>query len=177
METLISNQSRATEGDDPRCATRFWDSAGGRIMRFMASATSASLPAHRTPTVPVHTDPPQAIWERTGSRPSGLTAEEVAGRRGTATVRTEGSQAGAVLGELGESLAEPLMLLLIAVAVLSAMFGELRDAIAIFTVIVIIGAVEAVSEVRAKHALRALRDLSAPSALVRRAGALEAVPA
>ena len=145
-------------------------------MRFMASATSASLPAHRTPTVPVHTDPPQAIWERTGSRPSGLTAEEVAGRRGTATARTEGSQAGAVLGELGESLAEPLMLLLIAVAVLSAMFGELRDAIAIFTVIVIIGAVEAVSEVRAKHALRALRDLSAPSALVRRAGALEAVP-
>ena len=39
------------------------------------------------------------------------------------------------------------MLLLIAVAVLSAIFGELRDAIAIFIVIVIIGAVEAVAEV------------------------------
>jgi P-type Ca2+ transporter type 2C len=81
-----------------------------------------------------------------------------------------------VLGELSESLAEPLMLLLILVAVLSAIFGELRDAIAIFVVIVIIGAVEAVSEVRAKRALRALRDLSAPNALVRRAGVAEAVP-
>ena len=94
----------------------------------------------------------------------------------TATARSEGSQAGAILKELAESLAEPLMLLLIAVAVLSAIFGELRDAIAIFIVIVIIGAVEAISEVRAKRALRALRDLSAPNALVRRAGAVEAVP-
>jgi Ca2+-transporting ATPase len=115
------------------------------------------------------------VWERTGSRPGGLTAEEVASRRGAAA-RTEGRQAGAVLEELAESLAEPLMLLLIAVGVLSAIFGELRDAIAIFTVIVIIGAVEAIAELRAKRALRALRDLSAPNALVRRSGAAEAVP-
>jgi Ca2+-transporting ATPase len=116
------------------------------------------------------------VWERTRSRPGGLTAEEVASRPGTATTRTEGGHAGAVLEELAESLAEPLMLLLIAVAVLSAIFGELRDAIAIFIVIVIIGAVEAISEVRAKRALRALRDLSAPNALVRRAGTVAAVP-
>jgi hypothetical protein len=68
------------------------------------------------------------------------------------------------------------MLLLIVVAVLSAIFGELRDAIAIFFVIVVIGAVEAVAEVRAKRALRALRDLSAPNALVRRAGVAQAIP-
>ena len=68
------------------------------------------------------------------------------------------------------------MLLLIVVAVLSAIFGELRDAIAIFFVIVIIGAVEAISEVRAKRALRALRDLSAPNALVRRAGVARGGP-
>jgi P-type Ca2+ transporter type 2C len=155
-------------------------------MRFMASATRASRPADRAPAAPVHADPPpaaavhaeppQAVWERTGSRPGGLTPEEVASRRGTATVRTEGSQTGAVLEELAESLTEPLMLLLIAVAVLSGIFGELRDAIAIFVVIVIIGAVEAISEVRAKRALRSLRDLSAPNALVRRAGGAEAVP-
>ena len=46
-------------------------------MRFMASATSASLPADRAPVVPVHAEPPAAVWERTGSRPGGLTAEEV----------------------------------------------------------------------------------------------------
>ena len=62
------------------------------------------------------------------------------------------------------------------VGVLSAIFGELRDAIAIFVVIALVSAVEAISEVRAKRALRALRDLSAPNALVRRAGAVAAVP-
>jgi Ca2+-transporting ATPase len=142
----------------------------------MASASPASRPADRAPTVPIHAAPPHAVWERVGSRRDGLTDEEVAGRRGTTTARTERSQSGAVLEELAETLAEPLMLLLLAVAVLSAIFGELRDAIAIFVVIVIIGAVEAVSEVRAKRALRALRQLSAPNALVRRAGAVAAVP-
>jgi P-type Ca2+ transporter type 2C len=146
-------------------------------MRFMASATPAARPADRAPApVPAHAEPLAVLWERSDSRPGGLTAEEVASRRGTATARTEGGQTGAILEELAESLAEPLMLLLLAVAVLSAIFGELRDAIAIFVVIVIIGAVEAIAEVRAKRALRALRDLSAPSALVRRAGVAEAVP-
>src|SRR4051794_21184446 len=159
--------------DPPR---RFSPSAQRRIMRFMPSATTASRTADRASAVPVHASPPGAVWERTGSRPSGLTAEEVAARRRTAPAPAEGSQAAAVAEELAESLTEPLMLLLIAVAVLSAIFGELRDAIAIFVVIVIIGAVEATAEVRAKRALRALRDLSAPSALVRRSGAAESVP-
>src|SRR5262249_53982464 len=147
-----------------------------RIIRFMTSATPASRRVDRAPAVPAHAEPSEAVWERAGSRATGLTAEEVASRRGTAAGRTEGSPAGAVLEEVAEAPAEPLMLLLIAVAVLSAIFGELRDAIAIFVVIVIIGAVEATAEVRAKRALRALRDLSAPNALVRRAGVAEAVP-
>ena len=71
---------------------------------------------------------------------------------------------------------EPLQLLLVVVGVLSAIFGELRDAIAIFSVIVLVSAVEAISEVRAKRALKALRELSAPNALVRRAGVAVAVP-
>src|SRR6185369_16424135 len=64
-----------------------------------------------------------------------------------------------------------------AVGVLSAIFGELRDAIAIFAIIALVSAVEAISEVRAKRALRALRDLSAPNALVQREGFVAAVPA
>src|SRR4051812_42007769 len=142
----------------------------------MVSATPAPRAAAGAPVVPAHAEPLEAVWERTGSRRDGLPSEEVAGRRATVTPRGKGSPAGPVLEELAESLAEPLMLLLIAVGVLSAIFGELRDAIAIFVVIVIIGAVEAISEVRAKRALRALRDLSAPHALVRRAGTVAAVP-
>jgi P-type Ca2+ transporter type 2C len=145
-------------------------------MRFMASATPASRPADPAAAVPAHAEALASLWERTGSRPAGLTADEAAGRRGTVVERAEGGRTTEVLEEVVESLLEPLMLLLIAVAVLSAVFGELRDAIAIFVVIVIIGAVEAVAEVRAKRALRSLRDLSAPTALVRRAGVPQAVP-
>src|SRR3954471_14555767 len=143
-------------------------------MRFMPSATRASSRAG-APAVPVHAEPRAVVWERTGSRPGGLRHEEVAQRR-TAAVRTERHNTSAVLGEIVESVVEPLQLLLVAVGVLSAIFGELRDAIAIFTIIVLVSAVEAISEVRAKRALRALRDLSAADALVRREGAAVAVP-
>ena len=136
---------------------------------------ASAVPVHAQPqAVPIHAQPQAVVWERTGSRPSGLTSSEVAERR-TAPVRTERGST-AMLGEIVESLTEPLMLLLIVVAVLTAIFGELRDAIVIFSVIVLIGAVEAVSEVRAKRALRALHDLSAPNSLVRRGGVAVTVP-
>src|SRR4051812_36232713 len=144
-------------------------------MRFMPSATGASSRADRAPAVPIHAEPRAVVWERTGSRPDGLRPEDVAQRR-TAAVRTEHGNTSAVLGEIVESVVEPLQVLLVVVGVLSAIFGELRDAIAIFTIIVLVSAVEATSEVRAKRALRALRDLSAADALVRRAGVAEAVP-
>jgi Ca2+-transporting ATPase len=147
-----------------------------RIIRFMASATPASRPADVAPVVAVHAEPLAALWERTGSRPGGLAPEEVEQRRGTVAVRREGSQTMAVLRELVESVVEPLQLLLVAVGVLSLIFGELRDAIAIFAIIALVSAVEAISEVRAKRALRALRDLSAPNAFVRRAGTVAAIP-
>jgi P-type Ca2+ transporter type 2C len=141
----------------------------------MASATLPSRPAGSAPAAGVHAEPLVAVWEQTGSRPGGLRPEEVAQRR-TVAVRTERGHASAVLGELAESVVEPLQLLLVVVGVLSAIFGELRDAIAIFSVIMVVSAVEAISEVRAKRALRALRDLSAPNALVRRAGVAQPVP-
>ena len=144
-------------------------------MRFMPSATRASSRVARAPGIPVHAEPPAAAWARTASRQSGLVPEEIAQRR-TVAVRTEGGNTSAVLRELGESAVEPLQLLLVVVGVLSAIFGEVRDAVAIFSIIVLVSSVQAVSEVRAKRALRALRDLSAPNALVRRAGVAVAIP-
>jgi P-type Ca2+ transporter type 2C len=141
----------------------------------MAIATRASSRADVAPAVPVQAEPLAVVWERTGSRAGGLRPDEVAQRR-TAAVRTDRGSTSAVLGEIVESVLEPLQLLLVVVGVLSAVFGELRDALAIFTVIVLVSAVEAISEVRAKRSLRALRDLSAPNALVRRAGVTRSVP-
>jgi P-type Ca2+ transporter type 2C len=128
------------------------------------------------PTIPVHAESLAGTWERVASRPAGLSPEEVA-QRHTAPVRAERGNTSAVLREIGESSVEPLQLLLVVVGALSAIFGELRDAIAIFVIILLVSAVEAISEVRAKRALQALRDLSAPNSLVRRAGVTTAVPA
>src|SRR5688500_11294199 len=97
-----------------------------RIIRCMASATPGARGSDRAPVVTIHAEPLEVVWNRTGSRPGGLTAEEVEQRRGTAAVRTEESPTRAVLEELVESVVEPLQLLLVAVGVLSAVFGELR---------------------------------------------------
>ncbi|MBO0769088.1 MAG: HAD-IC family P-type ATPase, partial [Solirubrobacterales bacterium] len=124
----------------------------------------------------VQATPVAAVFEQLHSSPGGLTSAEAA-RRHVPAPRQDGGATATVLEEILESLTEPLMLLLVAVAVLSAIFGELRDAIAIAAVIFVIGAVEAISEARAKRALRALGELSAPRALVRRDGRELAVPA
>ncbi len=73
-----------------------------------------------------------------------------------------------------ESFTEPLQLLLIAVAVLSAIFGELSDAITIGAVIVMVAGLETVTERRAARAIDALKSMTAATArLVCSRGVLE----
>ncbi len=76
-----------------------------------------------------------------------------------------------------EALAEPLILLLLATALLYALLGELEDALTIFAVILAVAAAEVVNETRAKRAIASLRALGAPSATVVRGGAPAALPA
>lgn len=78
--------------------------------------------------------------------------------------------------EVFESLTEPLVLLLIAVAVLYGFLGELSDAITIFFVILTVAAVEVFNEARAKRAIASLRTLSAPTATVVRSGSVTEAP-
>lgn len=106
-----------------------------------------------------------------GSSPEGLTEDDArqrAGRYGAnviAAVEDEG-----LFEELLESLREPLQLLLIAVGVLSFVWGEVRDGLAIFVIILAVAMIEALSERRAHRAVAALGRLSAPHARVRRNG-------
>src|SRR6266487_3963290 len=79
--------------------------------------------------------------------------------------------------ELGEWFTEPLQLLLAAVAVLSAVFGELRDAIAIAAVIAAVAVTETITEMRAARAIEALRAMTAPTARLQREGWTTEVPA
>ncbi len=75
-----------------------------------------------------------------------------------------------------EALTEPLVLLLIGVAVLYGVLGELRDAVTILFVVLTVAAVEVINEGRAKRAIASLRSLSSPTATALRGGRAAQVP-
>ena len=115
-----------------------------RIIRFIVGATTE--PARLgSAGRPAYAEPVSELWGALDTRPDGLTDEEAAARRPPETVRHERSRTLLVLEEVAESVVEPLQLLLVVVGVLSLIFGELRDAIAIFVVVGIVAAVEAIS--------------------------------
>ena len=151
--------------------------------RNMQRAESPSSPSSG-PVAAAPTQAGHAWWtlgaaetlRLTDSRPEGLD-EQQAGRRRPPTPRAGGQPWRLVLGELGESLVEPLHLLLIVVAILQAIWGELRDAVAIAAVIVAVATLETSTELRAKRALAGLRALTAPTGKLLRAGRLAQLPA
>ncbi len=69
-----------------------------------------------------------------------------------------------------EEMREPMILLLLAVGLLYSVWGELRDALTIVAIIVILVSVEVGNEFRAKRAIAALERIAAPQARVRRSG-------
>ena len=121
---------------------------------------------------------PEEALQSTASTFQGLTVDEAARRREQtgANVLTPPVQAS-LLKELGESITEPLQLLLIAVGILSALWGEMRDALAIFAIIGAVAGIEAITELRARRALEGLRSLAALQAHVFRDGTLLRIPA
>jgi Ca2+-transporting ATPase len=105
------------------------------------------------------------VLSRLDTTTQGLDEPERAGRRaryGANAVRTRKPKRW--WAELAESLTEPLQLLLIAVAALSAVFGELSDALVIAAVIATVAVVETATEMRAAKAIDALRRMTAPTA-------------
>ena len=113
-----------------------------------------------------HAQSVEQVLRALASGPGGLDETQARARR-PAPERTR-RRVPHWLEELGESLVEPLQLLLVAVGVLSAVFGEVSDAIAIFVVIGAVVVVETVSELRAGRAIDALTQLSAPTGRVLR---------
>ena len=108
----------------------------------------------------------------------GLDGDEAARRleqRGpnqTARVEREG-----LIERFVEEVTEPMILLLIGTGVLYSIWGEIRDAITIFSVITLLIASEVFNEWRAERAVDAIADLAAPDAIVRRSGRTQLVPA
>ncbi|HZD71880.1 MAG TPA: HAD-IC family P-type ATPase [Actinomycetes bacterium] len=125
-----------------------------------------------------HALPGEEVLRQLGSSADGLSEVEAACRLGRLGPNAPGGlRRGSLLEGLLESLGEPLQLLLVVVGVLSAVWGELRDAIAIFAIIGVVAAIETTTEWRARRALDALRSLAAPTARVLRGGEVSDRPA
>ncbi len=105
------------------------------------------------------------------SVPPGLSAEEAArrlGDKGPNEIRRE--HATPVWRVFARQFASPLVALLAVACVVSAVLGDVADAVAIGFIVVVNGVVGFVQEHRAERAVQALRALTAPRARVRRGG-------
>jgi Ca2+-transporting ATPase len=121
---------------------------------------------------------PAANAETAMARSGGLGAEEArrrlaqVGRNVTAEPRRR-----SVVVAFAHELTEPMIALLLVVGVLYAVWGELRDTITIFAVIVVLVGVEVGNERRAERAIAALDHLAAPGARVVRDGRVASIAA
>ncbi len=80
-------------------------------------------------------------------------------------------------GRIGHQLADPLVALLLAAAVVTTALGDLPDTAVIALVVAVNTVIGVVQEVRADAAIAALDDLAAPTARVLRDGSDRMVPA
>ena len=141
------------------------------------------MPSENSPVEPVRTqwhalDAGAVATELGSDLSAGISSAEAATRlvaQGPNTVATRDEEPW--WREVLESLAEPLQLLLMAVAGVYFWLGERNDALVILGVILVVVAIEVFSELRAKRAVASLSLLSAPNATLVRQGQPQDVPA
>jgi Ca2+-transporting ATPase len=119
------------------------------------------------------------LAETLGTDPrSGLTHEEAVRRlqeRGANELQERRGESPIKL--LLHQFKDFMVLVLVGAVVISGLLGEMLDALTIIAIILINGILGFFQEYRAERSLRALKELSAPSAKVIRGGAMETVPA
>src|SRR5436190_2209954 len=116
--------------------------------------------------------PPQTVADRPSRRHAGgLTSEEAARRlieHGRNEIQREPEKSSWVL--LARQFNSPVIWLLLGACAIAVALGEVADAIAIISIVVLNGLIGFFQERRAERAILALRSMTAPRARVRRDG-------
>ena len=110
--------------------------------------------------------------------PTGLTTEEAASlleEHGANSVPT--ARPRTLLARVATQLRDPMILLLCGALVVVVLIGDVTDAAVICAVVVLNTVLGVVQEVRAAHAMAALQDMAAPTAVVVRDGQVRKVEA
>ena len=125
-----------------------------------------------------HTESVEATLRALDAVPLGLTFAEAEARlaRHGPNALPEGRRRSP-LRMLADQFADFMILVLVAAAAVSGIVGEPSDTIAIFVIVLLNAVIGFVQEWRAERAMAALRLMAAPSARVRRDGAVATLPA
>ncbi|MBP2032260.1 Ca2+-transporting ATPase [Clostridium algifaecis] len=115
----------------------------------------------------------QVIEELKSDAENGLTSDEVSIRlQKFGPNKLKDKKKKSILWLLFEQINDPLIYILLAAALVSALLKEISDAVIIAVVIIINSIVGVVQESKAEKALESLKKLSTPKAIVRRNGEL-----
>ena len=129
------------------------------------------------PLIPWHTLEADAALTKLQSGPDGLDPAEVERRRAEhgPNELPEGRKRS-LLRMAFDQLADLMILVLLAAAVVAGVVGEPSDTFAIVLIVLLNAVIGFVQEYRAEKAMEALRQMAAPFARVRRGGAQQDVP-
>ena len=143
-----------------------------------ASADAAPSPRAEAAAAAWHAKPAAVVLAALETSPDGLTDAEARRRLAQNGPNELASKPPKTLGAMvREQLGDPMVLILVVAAVLSALLREWAEAGIIFAIVVVNAVIGIVQERKAQSSLEALRSLSAPTARVVRGGAEEILPA
>ena len=144
----------------------------------VASADAAPSPRAEAAAAAWHAKPAAVVLAALETSPDGLTDAEARRRLAQNGPNELASKPPKTLGAMvREQLGDPMVLILVVAAVLSALLREWAEAGIIFAIVVVNAVIGIVQERKAQSSLEALRSLSAPTARVVRGGAEEILPA
>ncbi len=125
-----------------------------------------------------HTQSSEDVIQKLGTSSDGLSGQDAENRLADYGSNELCKKQKKSIGKmLWEQITDVMVLVLIGAAILSMFLGEWTEAIVIFTIIVIDAVIGVVQENKATNALEALKQMSAPTARVRREGEESIVPA
>jgi Ca2+-transporting ATPase len=144
----------------------------------MAAITSAPPKAADSESTAWHVQTREQALAQLNATPAGISNSEAEARRARfGTNELVERKATTVWEILWEQLTNPLVLLLIGAAILSAFLGKADSVIAIMAIVIINAILGVVQEYRAEQAMAALKRMAAPLVRVRRDGQIQDVEA